>query len=147
MAAWAPAHTKDTDGLDRAAEQRRRIAVVGCSGTPGKAAHDIPRLLRQRGWEILPVNPSHDELLGERCYETLGEVPGTIDLVDVFRPADEAPEIARQAAKVGAGGLWLQLGIVSADARRIAKDAGLAFVEDDCAGALAQAHDLHPRSG
>ena len=88
--------------------------------------------LQQRGFRIIPINPFADTLFGERVYRSLSEVPVKIDLVDVFRPAGDAPEIARQAVAVGAKALWLQLDIRSGEARRIAEAAGLDYVEDEC---------------
>lgn len=81
---------------------------------------------------MIPVHPSADVLLGERVYRSLADIPEPVDLVDVFRPATEAPEIARQAVAIGAKTLWLQQGIVSPEARRIAEEAGLTYVEDRC---------------
>ena len=122
----------------------RTIAVVGCSATPGKAAHDIPALLQGRGWNVVPVNPRHDEVLGVKCYPNLADVPEDIDLVDVFRPPEEAAGVAAAAVAAGARVLWLQLGITSSAAGRLATDAGLDFVEDACTGALAARLDLRP---
>ncbi|GAA4537618.1 CoA-binding protein [Amycolatopsis samaneae] len=108
------------------------IAVVGLSRDPAKAAHGVPAVLREHGFRIIPVHPSADELLGEKVYRSLTDIPEPVDLVDVFRPADEAPGIAAQAVAIGAKALWLQQGIVSAEARRIAEEAGLEYVEDRC---------------
>src|SRR6266568_1353416 len=99
--------------------QTRTIAVIGASADASKAAHKIPRYLQSQGYRILPVNPRGGELFGE----------------DVFRPAQEAPEIARQAIAIGAKVLWLQLGIFSEEARRIAEAAGLTVVMNRCMGA------------
>jgi predicted CoA-binding protein len=88
--------------------------------------------MQRHGWRIIPVNPHADEILGEQVYRTLGEVPEQVGLVDVFRPAWQAPDIARQAVAAGATALWLQLGIASAEARTIAEGAGLLYVEDRC---------------
>lgn len=110
----------------------KRIAVVGCSATPGKPAHDIPKKVLEGGFDVVPVNPTVTEIFGRPAYRTLAEVPGPIDIVDVFRPAAEAPDIARQAVAAGAKALWLQSGIVSDEARRIAEAAGLDYVEDHC---------------
>jgi predicted CoA-binding protein len=115
-------------------ERARTIAVVGLSGDPRKAAHAIPRQLQAAGYRVIPVNPNLDEVLGERSYASLAEVPDHVDIVDVFRPAKQAPAIARQAAEIGAGAVWLQLGIESDEARRIAEAAGLDYVEDRCIG-------------
>lgn len=108
------------------------ITVVGASTAPGKAAHDVPAHMQRRGWTIVPVNPHAEQILGQPVYRSLGEVPGGVGLVDVFRPPAQTPEIARQAVAAGASALWLQLGIASAEARRIATDAGLLYVEDRC---------------
>jgi len=109
------------------------IAVVGLSRDPAKAAHSVPAALQAAGFRVIPVNPEASELLGEPCYPTLAAVPEPVDLVLVFRPARFAPDIAEQAVRIGAKALWLQLGIASAEARRIAESAGLRYVEDHCA--------------
>jgi predicted CoA-binding protein len=113
-------------------DQSNVIAVVGASRDPGKSAHSVPQQMQLHGWRIIPVNPFADELLGEHVYRTLADIPEPIDLVDVFRPSEDAPEVARQAAAVGAKALWLQQGIASEQARRIAEDAGMDYVEDLC---------------
>lgn len=108
------------------------ITVVGASRHPSKPSHTVPRQMQHMGWRIIPVNPFVDELFGEKAYPRLADVPEPLGLVDVFRPSQDAADIARQAVDAGATALWLQLGIVSADARRIAESAGLAYVEDRC---------------
>jgi hypothetical protein len=108
------------------------ITVVGASDDPAKAAHYVPAHMQMHGWRIVPVNPHAATILGEPVYRTLADVPEQIGLVDVFRPSAETPEIARQAVDVGATALWLQLGIVSEEARSIAVSAGLLYVEDRC---------------
>jgi uncharacterized protein len=108
--------------------------VVGASADPSKPAHAIPRYLQRQGYRILPVNPRGGELLGEPVARSLAEVDGPIDVVEVFRPAEEAPRIAREAVEVGAKVLWLQLGIVSQEAREVAEAAGLTVVMDRCMG-------------
>jgi len=122
----------------------RTIAVVGASVDGSKAAHRIPAYLQQQGYGIRPVNPRGGELFGEPVATSLTEVEGPVDLVDVFRPAEEAPEIARQAVAIGAKVLWLQLGIASDEARRIAEDAGLTVVTDRCIGATHRELGLGP---
>jgi predicted CoA-binding protein len=109
------------------------VAVVGMSRDPKKAAHAVPASLKAAGFRIVPVNPEASELLGERAFPTLAAIPFPIELVLVFRPASFAPDIARQAVAIGAKALWLQQGIFSSEARRIAKEAGLSYVEDRCA--------------
>ena len=118
------------------------IAVVGASRDPNKAGGSVPAGLQRRGFRIIPINPYADELFGERVYRSLLDVPGKIDLVDVFRPASDAPEIARQAVAVGARALWLQLDIRSTEARRIAEDAGLDYVEDECTAVVSSLHQI-----
>jgi predicted CoA-binding protein len=108
------------------------ITIVGASSIPTKAAHTVPARMQQYGWRIIPVNPHAQEILGEPVFRTLGEVPEQVGLVNVFRPAGRTPDIARQAVAVSATALWLQLGIASAEARAIAEDAGLLYVDDRC---------------
>jgi predicted CoA-binding protein len=109
------------------------IAVVGASRDPNKAGGSVPEGLQRRGFRIIPINPYADTLFGERAYRSLADVPDEIDVVDVFRPSEDAPDIARQAVAVGAKAVWLQLDIRSNEARRIAEGAGLHYVEDECA--------------
>ncbi|WP_431922579.1 CoA-binding protein [Amycolatopsis tucumanensis] len=108
------------------------IAVVGLSRDPAKAAHSVPAAMQAAGFRVIPVHPSADELLGEKVYRSLADIPEPVDIVDVFRPAREAPGVAEQAVAIGAKTLWLQQGIVSAEARRIAESGGLTYVEDRC---------------
>ena len=112
------------------------IAVVGASRDPRKAGGSVPFGLQARGFRIIPVNPFADELFGERVYRSVLEIPEKVDLVDVFRPAADTPEIARQAVQIGARALWLQLDIRSDEARRIAEAAGLDYVEDQCTAVI-----------
>jgi uncharacterized protein len=108
------------------------IAVVGASRDVDKPAHRVPRQMIRHGWRIIPVNPYAEEIFGVRCYPTLADIGEAVDLVNVFRPAADAVEVVREAVAIGAPAVWLQSGIVSAEARRIAVDAGLDFVEDRC---------------
>lgn len=108
------------------------IAVVGASRDPRKPAHSVPLQMQRYGWRIIPVNPTADELFGEPVYRSLADIPHPVDMVDVFRPARDAVEVVRQAVAVGAPAVWLQLGIVSPEARRIAEVAGVDYVEDRC---------------
>jgi len=123
----------DTDAIvERILTSYDTITVVGASAALTKAAHSVPAHMQRHGWRIIPVNPHADEVLGERVYRTLAEIPEHVGLVDVFRPAWQAPEVARQAVAAGATALWLQLGIASGEARDIAAAAGLLYVEDRC---------------
>ena len=123
-------------------ESARTIAVVGASRDPNKAGGSVPEGLQRRGFRIIPINPYAETLFGERVYRSLLEVPDRIDLVDVFRPAADAPEIAHQAAAIGAKALWLQEDIRSEEARRIAEAAGMEFVEDECTAVVASLYRL-----
>jgi predicted CoA-binding protein len=108
------------------------ITVVGASAQPGKAAHDVPAHMQRHGWRLVPVNPRHTAVLGEPAYPSLADLPEPPGLVNVFRPAAFTPAVARDAVAAGARALWLQLGIFSADARAVAEEAGLLYVEDRC---------------
>ena len=123
-------------------ERSTTIAVVGASRDPNKAGGSVPEGLQRRGFRIIPINPFAEVLFGERVYRSLAEVPERIDLVDVFRPAADAPEIARQAVAAGAKALWLQLDIRSEEARRIAEAAGLDYVEDECTAVVTALHRI-----
>ncbi len=123
----------DTDRLvERILTSYDTITVVGASNSPDKPAHYVPAHMQDFGWRIVPVNPTAELILGEPVYPTLADVPEPIGLVDVFRPSAATPDIARQAVAAGATALWLQLHIASAEARQIAEDAGLLYVEDRC---------------
>lgn len=124
------------DRTDQIVEQilktHRTITVVGASNDPAKAAHYVPLHMREHGWRIQPVNPRGGTILGQPAYRSLEEVPGAVALVDVFRPSPETAEVARRAVAAGATALWLQLGIASREARVVAEEAGLLYVEDRC---------------
>jgi predicted CoA-binding protein len=111
------------------------IAMVGASSDPEKASHGIMRKLQHVGYRVIPVNPKESEVLGERAYASLEEVPEKIDIVDVFRRSEDTPPIADQAVKVGARALWLQSGISSEEAAARAKAGGLTVVMNACIGA------------
>ena len=108
------------------------IAVVGASRDVFKPSHTVPLQMLRYGWKIIPVNPFVAEIFGVRTVPTLADLPEPVDLVDIFRPAADALEIVRQAVAIKAPAVWLQTGIVSAEARRIATEAGLDYVEDRC---------------
>lgn len=131
--AIATTNVEETDALvERILRTYDTITVVGASADPAKAAHTVPAHMMRHGWRIIPVNPRGGELLGTTAYPTLADVPEQVGLVDVFRPSPATPDVARQAVAAGASALWLQLGIASAEARAIAEEAGLLYVEDRC---------------
>jgi predicted CoA-binding protein len=124
----------DEEALD-VLQRARRIAVVGASPDPGRPSHAVMRFLQHHGYECVPVNPNAREVLGVPAYRTLDEAvreTGPFDIVDVFRRSEHTPEIARSAVATGARVLWLQLGVVSWEAARIAHGGGLAVVMDRC---------------
>jgi hypothetical protein len=123
----------DTDEIvERILTTYDTITVVGASVDPAKAAHSVPAHMQGHGWRIIPVNPHAKQILGERVYRVLADVPEQVGLIDVFRPSLQTPDITRQAVAAGATALWLQLGIVSAEARAIAEGSGLLYVENRC---------------
>lgn len=123
------------DDLLRIYADTKVIAVVGASDDVSKPAGNIPAYLQSQGYRIIPVNPTHPTVLGERAYASLADIGEPVDVVDVFRPAPEGSEIARQAAVIGAKVIWFQPGTQSGDASRIAHDAGLTVVSRICMGA------------
>lgn len=111
----------------------KTIALVGASPRPDRPSYGVMRYLLQQGYDVIPVRPRDcDEVLGVPRVGSLAEVDRPIDLVDVFRRADAAPDVVREAVTVGARAFWLQLGLRSDEARRIAVDGGLDYVEDEC---------------
>ena len=110
----------------------RTIAVVGLSSNPMRASHGVAEYLKAAGYRILPVNPNETEVLGEKAYARLEDVPEPVDIVDVFRRAEELPAVAESAIGIGAKILWMQLGIENAEAAERARAAGLVVVEDSC---------------
>ncbi|PSP40165.1 CoA-binding protein [Halobacteriales archaeon QH_2_66_30] len=109
------------------------VAVVGCSTTPGKAAHDIPKYLVDHGYDVIPVNPFADEIFGRTAYDSLTDVPDEIDIVDVFRPSEEVPGILDEVLdRADVKALWLQLDIRDEDAAKRAREAGIEVVQDRC---------------
>jgi predicted CoA-binding protein len=113
----------------------KRIALVGASPHPDRPSNGVMQFLLDNGYEVVPVRPGRDEILGQRCYPTLEEATeatGRFDLIDVFRRPEYTPDIARSAVATGAGALWLQIGVVNWDAARIAHEAGLPVVMNRC---------------
>jgi predicted CoA-binding protein len=110
------------------------VAVVGISSKPWRPSHEVASYLQQHGYRIVPVNPNEQEVLGEQVYASLPDIPKEIhvDVVDVFRRAEHTPEVARDAVAIGARMLWLQEGIVSDEAARIASEGGLEVIMGVC---------------
>lgn len=129
-----PYRHPSVDELREIYRAAKTIAAVGASSDPSKAPHRIPGYLAQQGFKVIAVSPRGGELFGERVRGSLVDIDEPVDVVDVFRPAKEAPGIAEQAAAIGARVLWLQEGIVSNEAAAIARDAGMTIVMDLCMG-------------
>ena len=130
------AHANPSDQeLRRLLTDATVIAMVGASADPDKASHGIMRKLQHAGYHVIPVNPTETEILGERSYPSLLDVPERIDIVDVFRRAEDTPGIADDAVTIGAKALWLQTGIVNEEAAERAAKGGLIVVMDACIGA------------
>ena len=131
------AHENPTDDqLRQILTDAATIAMVGASANPDKASHGIMRKLQSVGYRVIPVNPRESEALGEKSYASLTDIPERIDIVDVFRRAEDAPGIADEAVTIGARALWLQSGIASEDAAARATTGGLMVVMDACIGAM-----------
>lgn len=122
----------DPPTLRQLLEQTRTIAVVGLSPDEQRPSHEVARYLQAHGYRIVPVNPRCDEVLGERCFARLEDIPFPVGLVDVFRRTEELVPIARSAVAIGARGLWQQLGVLNAEADAIAAAGGLVSVMDRC---------------
>ena len=114
--------------------QPKTIAVVGASTRAGKPAHDIPRYLQTQGYRIVPINPRGGEVLGTRAFASLHDVDVAIDVVEVFRPPEEAEQVARDAVAVGATVLWFQPGTDTGEAAELAANGGLAVIRGRCMG-------------
>lgn len=123
--------TADTE-LKRLFETVRTIAVVGCSPRPERPGHYVTKYLQDLGYRIIPVNPGQTEILGEKCYASLRDIPEPVDMVDCFRRAEDIPPVVEDAIAIGAKFVWMQLGIVNEEAAQRAMAAGIEVVMDRC---------------
>ena len=124
----------DSGQIRRALESARTVAVVGCSPDPARPSHVIARYLKSCGYRVIPVNPGHREILGEKCYRALSEIPGDVrvDIVDVFRRSSEVGRLAEEAIARGAGFFFMQQGVVDREAARRLEEAGIPVAMDRC---------------
>jgi uncharacterized protein len=113
-------------------EQYHTIVVVGASSLSEKPAHWVSQYMIDQGYRVIPVNPDEEEVFGVRCYPDLASVPEPVEFVNVFRRPQFCADVVRDAIAAGAKVVWLQQGIVSEDARRLAEEAGITFVQDRC---------------
>lgn len=140
-------HSNPTDEALRALlTEASTIAMVGASANPEKPSHGIMQRMLAAGYRVIPVNPKESEVLGQKAYASLGDIPDKIDIVDVFRRSEDTPGIADEAVAIGAKALWLQLGVSNDDAAARARAGGLTVIMDRCIGATHMALGI-PRKG
>lgn len=120
------------DAIARIVRGARTIAIVGLSPNELRPSHFVGFYLQRHGYRVIPVNPRETEILGERSYSSLADIPEHVDVVDVFRQPDAVPAIAEEAVAIGAGALWLQFGVISPEGAAIARRGGLGVVMDRC---------------
>ncbi len=120
------------DDVQRILKQTKTIAVVGLSDKPDRDSYQIASYLQQQGYRIIPVNPRVNEVLGEKAYPSLRDVPDPVDVVDIFRRSEDVPPIVEDAIAIGAKVVWMQAGIVNEEAAARAEAAGLAVIMDAC---------------
>lgn len=132
------------DAIRKLLASAQTIAMVGASSRADRPSHGVLRILLEAGFRVIPVNPGETEVLGQRAYPSLADVPERVDIVDVFRRAEDTPEVADQAVTMGARALWLQLGIASEEAAARARAGGLTVVMDRCLGETVQALGAGP---
>lgn len=123
----------DINTLRRILKQNHTLAIVGLSANWYRPSFFAAKYLQEHGYRIIPVNPAYEEVLGEKCYPSLKDIPEKVDMVDCFRKSEDIEPLAEQAIEIGAKVLWMQLGVTNEKAAKMARDAGLEVVEDRCA--------------
>jgi uncharacterized protein len=118
--------------IQRVLHTARTIAIVGLSPNELRASHFVGYYLKRHGYRVIPVNPREGEILGEKCYASLADIPEPVDVVNVFRAPDALPPIAREAVAIGAGTLWCQFNVINLEGARIAEEGGLTVIMDRC---------------
>ena len=132
MSGFDPGHYQDPLAIQRVLHTARTIAIVGLSRNELRASYFVGYYLKRHGYRVIPVNPREPEILGEKSYASLLDIPEQADIVNVFRAPDAVPGIAREAVAAGAGALWCQFGVISEERARIAADAGMCVIMDRC---------------
>ena len=132
MSEFDLARYQDPLTIQRVLHTASTIAIVGLSNNELRASYFVGYYLRRHGYRVIPVNPRETEILGQKCYPSLLDVPEPVDVVNVFRAPDALPGIARDAVAIGAGALWCQFGVINEEGTRIAQDGGLTVVVDRC---------------
>ncbi len=123
---------QDRLAIQRVLHNAKTVAIVGLSKNELRASHFVGYYLKRHGYRVIPVNPRETEILGEKSYKSLLDIPGHVDIVNVFRAPDALPQIAEEAVKIGAGALWCQFGVINEEGARIAEAGGLTVVMDRC---------------
>ena len=126
------ARYQDSLTIQRVVHTARTIAVVGLSGNELRASNFVGYYLKRHGYHVIPVNPRESEILGQKCYASLLDVPVHLDIVNVFRAPEALPGIARDAVAIHATALWCQFGVINADGARIAEEGGVTVIMDRC---------------
>jgi uncharacterized protein len=126
------ARYQDALTIQRVLHNAKTIAIVGLSDNELRASNFVGYYLKRHGYQVIPVNPRKTEILGQKCYPSLLDVPEPVDIVDVFRAPDALPGIARDAVAIHAGALWCQFGVINADGAQIAEEGGLTVIMDRC---------------
>jgi uncharacterized protein len=126
------ARYQDPLTIQRVLHTAKTIAIVGLSDNELRASFFVGYYLKRHGYRVIPVNPRQTEILGEKCYPSLADVPEPVDIVDVFRTSDALPGIAREAVAIHAGALWCQFGVINAEGAQIAEDGGVTVIMDRC---------------
>jgi uncharacterized protein len=123
---------EDINTLRRILKQAHTIAVVGLSANWWRPSYFAAKYMQEHGYRVIPVNPAYQEVLGEKCYASLRDIPEKVDIVDCFRKSEEIPPIAEEAVAIGAKALWMQIGVINHSAADAARAAGLDVVMDRC---------------
>jgi uncharacterized protein len=123
---------QDPSTIQRVLHHARTIAIVGLSPNELRASYFVGYYLKRHGYQVIPVNPREQEILGQKSYKALTDVPGPVDIVNVFRAPDALPAIAADAVKIGAGNLWCQFGVINEEGARIAEAGGVSVIMDRC---------------
>jgi hypothetical protein len=113
-------------------ETSKTVAMVGLSPNEEKASNLVAKYLKERGYRVIPVNPGYDEILGEKSYKSVSEIPEKVDVVDIFMRAENVVPVVQEAVQIKPRAIWLQLGIANDEAKKIAEENGITFVQDAC---------------
>jgi predicted CoA-binding protein len=132
MSEFDLARYQDPMTIQRVLHSAKTIAIVGLSTNELRASYFVGYYLKRHGYRIIPVNPRESEILGEKCYAHLTDIPEPVDIVNVFRAPNALPQIARNTVAIGAGALWCQFGVINEEGARIAEEGGVTVIMDRC---------------